>query len=196
MAGQQDYRVHPDTLLWTVIGIIVCFLLYQFPPVKLKVYAFRAYIYSIESLLVFDFETSKEFKRLGDYLSYVTVNEIKRLDLGRISDYFDYLFNKIRWRIFGLFLIFGLGMVYVLYSLGKEKKPRKGNYSIQELLDRKYKFSVNKKEPVEKIYERLMSAKKKQNLPVNLVARLFPKDSKERTYLYKGSFDYKLTSKF
>lgn len=195
MAGQQDYRIHPDTLLWTVIGLIVCVLLYHFPPVKLKVYAARAYIYSVESMLVLDFKTSQEFKRLGDYLSFANINEVKRIDIKKVDDYFDYLFSKIKLRILILFLFLQLGLGYVLYSLGKEKKARKGNYSIQELLEKKYGFPVDKKQPIEKIYETMMQIKKKKNLPANLVARLFPKDSKERTYIYKGSYDYKLSSK-
>lgn len=195
-SGSQDYRVHPDTLLWVVIGIIVCVVLYHFPPIKIKVYAIRAYLYSFESVLVLDFENAKAMKNAGDFLAKADVNEMKKISIKKVDEYFKNSFERIRFRIFIIFLIIGLFFVYLIRNLGKDKPSRKGKYTIEELLHRKYGFSTGGSlKDVESVYKRMMQIKAKRNLPVNLIARLYPKGSKERIYIYKGSYDYEIVSK-
>ncbi len=196
MAANQDYRVHPDTFLWLIIGIVVCILLYHFPPVKIKITALRAYIYSIESVVCLDFENAKKMKILGDYLTKASISEMKKIDVKKLDEYMEQSFDRIRLKLFVIFLILNIPFLYLIRSLGKDKPFRKGQYSIKELLVFKYKFNPpDKDEPVESVYKRLQDAKRRMNLPVNLVARLYPKGSKERVYIYKGSYNYKLISK-
>jgi len=190
----DSHGAKPDLLVpFLVLIFCIVAVYYVFPPFRLFLKGFLCYLYSLQSYLVLDLKTAKKFQWLGYQLLYHWKAILHHYSPEQVDGAIAALVNEIRLRLF----VFATGVLclfaWYFRSFSRQAPSFYGKYDFKQLLREKYGFKLpGPGETVEDIYQRLSFLKKRKNIPVNLVARLFPRGSKERIFIYKGSYNYDL----
>jgi len=199
--SERSLGAKPDLMTPVIVLLILLVVVYVYiPPFRLFFKGLFCIWYAIISFVVLDLKSGKFFLKLSEIMvnnykyKHVVMNP---QGLKHLEETFDLVIEQVRFRFF---LLFSTIFVIVSFSFKKFLKDVPsyyGKFDLKELMLKKYglkvKFDGKGKivEPFERVYAKVTNLKKKKNFPVNLVARFFPPDGKERVFLYAGSYFYR-----
>lgn len=198
--SSQTPGAKPDLLIPFLILLAMLMVAYVYlVPFRFFFKGLLCMWYGILSFIVLDVRAGKEFLRLSEIMvnNYKYKSLIAYYGVSYFEDWMSFLIEQVRWRFF-----FFYASSFIVISFLLKKKTGHvpffyGNVDLKDLITNKYglKLKFGKKgeilEPVERVYTKVQALKRKKNFPINLVARFFPPDSKERVYLYTGSYSYR-----
>lgn len=170
--------------------IIVLVVLYYIPIFRAKIMGIQAVATGYQTY-IFDRESSKYLMSAGKFLIKTGPKKLKQIDFDHVSRELDKKYDKIRKYQF----VYVLAVVsFVFWALRRQSidamTMRNSVMNPKKWLTDKYGFIVEKEEGPELVKKKLDAYKKSKNLPVNLAARLFPKESPERLVILKGDRNY------
>lgn len=190
----------PDLLIPTLIlvGMIAVAYVYV-APFRLFLKGILCIWYGILSFVVLDVKSGKTFLDLAEVL--INNYKYKHIILSKGPGYFEDILSQLIANVRVRFFVFYALLFVVISYLFKKNAGHVpffyGDFNLRELIRKKYglKLKFDKKgriaEPVDRLYAKISRLKKKKNFPINLVARFFPPDSRERVFLYTGSHSYR-----
>lgn len=187
---QGSYTSASNLFLYTALVVVFAVVYLILPPVRGAVYGIRCIIVSAEVKL-FDKKLSEEIGYAGRVLLKTPSARYKRVNIDMIKEKYlapRFEVAKKYTRIYSI-AVFLACFIYI-YRMRKDTPPYKKG--IREFLADKYGVNVSKTTDCRNLKSLMDNIKQEKNLPVNLVARLFPKNSPERLYIYKGREDYEI----
>lgn len=173
--------------------IIVSVALYFFQPIRVKVDGFHAVLVSYQVFL-FDRELSKDLKAAGRLLLRSTPTSRRQVDFDKVESYLSPRYQKAKKYSFIIVVPLIVIMIILAYLPSRDTPSMATKrFILSEVIKDKYDLVVDvKKEGVVDVKRKLDEAKKKKNIPLNVVARLYPKGSSERLVVYKGNSGFKI----
>lgn len=186
--AKPDLLVPICALIFTIVAVY-----YLFAPFRIFLKGLLCYWFAIQSYVVLDFTNAKKLSFLAREMLINWKSLLKHYHPDVIEKEMTKLVDQVRIKIF----VFNTGIIclFIWYFklFSREAPSFYGKYDLKKILEEKYNFKIpSPKESVESVYLKLTTFKTKKNLPANLVARLYPPNSKERIYIYKGSYNYEI----
>ena len=199
--SERSLGAKPDLMVPVIVLMILLVVVYVYiAPFRLFVKGLFCIWYAIMSFIVLDFKAGKLFLdlsaiMLNNYKYKHVVMDPKGLKF--LEETFSLVIEQVRFRFFVLFATIFAVVSFLFRKLLSNVPSYYGKFNLKDLLQKKYglqiKFNEKGKiaEPFEKVYAKVANLKRRRNFPINLIARFFPPDGKERVFLYTGSYSYR-----